>query len=98
MFRHMPGSYASAERLLARRVPPVQHQRVSVGVVEEGQVADARVDRLAGELDALRLEGCACSGDVGDAQREAAEAGGERLTLACGIEDVERHLAGAELH
>src|SRR3954451_9347633 len=54
---------------ITRRVPPVQHERVPVGILEEGHVADARVERLAGELDAARLELVARFGHVGHPQR-----------------------------
>ena len=37
-------------------VPPVEHERVPVGIGEPGLLADAGDDRLALELDALRLE------------------------------------------
>src|SRR5205823_9353544 len=47
---------SSSSVLLNGRVPPVQHQRVAVGVVEERHVADAGVQDLAPELDALGLE------------------------------------------
>ena len=40
----------------ARRVAVVEHQGVAVGILEERHVADARVEGLAVELDALRLE------------------------------------------
>src|SRR5215472_766489 len=42
--------------LLIRRVALVQHELVAVGVEEGRHVADARVDGLTVELDALRLQ------------------------------------------
>ena len=48
----------------------VEHERVAVGVVEERHVADARVERLADELDALCLERCTRRLDVVDVERE----------------------------
>ena len=48
------------------RVPPVEHQRVALGVLEEGHVAHRRLTDLALELDACRLERGARIGDVGD--------------------------------
>ena len=45
----------------------VQHQRVPVRILEERHVADAGVDGLAVELDALGLELRAGGGDIGDA-------------------------------
>ena len=52
------------------RVPPVEHERVPVRVVEDRHVADAGVERLGDELDALRLERPLRRLDVGDAERD----------------------------
>src|SRR3954449_3115507 len=41
---------------ITRRVPPMQHDLVPVGIREEGHVADARVENVAVEDDALLLE------------------------------------------
>jgi hypothetical protein len=46
----------------------VEHQRVPVRIGEERHVADAGVEDLAGELDALRLERRPRLLDVGDAE------------------------------
>src|SRR6186997_2827408 len=92
-----PGS-ARAGRPWSYVEPPVEHERVPVGVGEPGLLADARDDRLALELDALRLELGARSVDVRNAEREPCRRGGERLADARRIEDVERHLAAPELH
>ncbi len=56
--RALPGRRAllTAERGVGRRVAVVDRERVAVRVLEEGLVADARVDRLALELDPARLE------------------------------------------
>src|SRR5262245_24944543 len=56
---------------ITRRVPPVQHELVPVGIGEEGHVADTGVQEVAVELDALRLELAPRFRDVGDAEREA---------------------------
>ena len=48
----------------------VEHESVAVGILEERHVADARVEGLAEELDALRLELGARRGDVVDVQRD----------------------------
>src|SRR5436853_7596905 len=53
------------------RVPPVQHDLVPVGIGEEGHVADAGVEAVAVELDALLLELQPSLCDVGNAEREA---------------------------
>ena len=42
----------SSRRSPARRVAVMQHERVAVGVLEVGHVADAAVDVGGGELDA----------------------------------------------
>src|SRR5690242_3296619 len=55
---------------IIRRVPPVEHEAVSVGIVERRHVADAGVVRLVGELDAAGLELLARLGDVCNAQRD----------------------------
>src|SRR5206468_4221287 len=59
-----------------RRVAPVQDEDVAVRVVEERHQADACVDRLAQELDALPLEDRPRLGDVRHPQGDA---GGVRL-------------------
>src|SRR5438552_3966656 len=76
----------------------MEHQLVPIGILEEGQVADARIARLTVELDTLRLEGSPRSGDVGNADRDAAQAGRERLTCTGRIEDVQRDLSTAKFH
>src|SRR5215510_5053276 len=55
---------------IGRRVAAVQHEDVPVRVGEVRHVADARVERLAGEDDALRLELAPRRLDIGDAQRD----------------------------
>src|SRR3954466_76448 len=47
----------------------MQHQCVAVRIGEEGHMADARVERLAVELDPLRLELVARRGHIRNAQR-----------------------------
>ena len=53
-----------------RRVPVVEHQRVSVGIVEERHAAHAGVEDLAVELDAPLLERAPSRLDVVDVQRD----------------------------
>ena len=48
----------------------VQVEHVPVGVAEERLMADARVDRLAHELDPARLELGASGGDIVDVERD----------------------------
>ena len=55
---------------VARRVAPVQHQGVAVGIAEDRHVADARVEDVALERHAGLLERRARLGDVGDAERD----------------------------
>ena len=55
---------------LVGRVPPVQCQRVPVGIGEEGHVADACVQRLANELDPLFLQLGPSGCDVRDPQSD----------------------------
>src|SRR5438445_13186007 len=60
---------ASASVLLIWREPLVQREPVAVGIEERRHVADARLDRLTVELDALRLELGARSLDVVDVEQ-----------------------------
>src|SRR5947209_4596748 len=60
---------ASASLRLIRRVPLVQREPVAIGIEERRHVANARVDGLAVELDALRLELGARGLDVGDVEQ-----------------------------
>src|SRR5688572_9303828 len=53
-----------------RGVASVEHERVPVRVVEDCHVADAGVERLGDELDALRLQRALRRLDVGDAERD----------------------------
>src|SRR5690242_13769558 len=55
---------------ITRGVPPVQHQLVAVGILEEGHVADAGVEDLAVELDTALLELAPRLGHVRHAQRD----------------------------
>src|SRR5262249_62265989 len=52
-----------------RRISVVEHEIIAVRVGEEGHVADAGVEGVAGELDALGLELGAGRGDVIDVER-----------------------------
>src|SRR2546423_3006606 len=79
------------------RVPPVQHQRVPVGVVEEGHVADARVEDVAREPHALRLELGACRRDIAHAERDVVRIRGEGQPDLGRIPHAQRHLTGGAL-
>src|ERR1041385_3087059 len=68
----MKSTCSTSSGLLIRLVPRVQHQVVAVRVVEERHVTHAGVERVAEELDALRLEVCARGLDVLDVEREMA--------------------------
>src|SRR5262249_26401801 len=83
--------------LATRDVPPVQHQRVAVGIVEESHVADARVEGLATELDALALELAARRGDVGDPQRDVVRVRREGQAHLLGLPDAKRDLPASDL-
>src|SRR5215470_11258040 len=56
---------------ITRRVPPVQHDLIAVWVGEERHVADAGVENVPIERDALLLELSPRLRDVGHAKREA---------------------------
>src|SRR4029079_19623624 len=78
---------------LMRRVPPVEHQRVAVGILEVGHVTDAGLERLAGELDALRLERLARLLYIGHAERDRRRVRPlERLPDVRRVEQVEAHV------
>lgn len=55
---------ATPQRSGVGRIAVVEHEVVAVWVREEGHVADAGVEGVAGELDALGLELGAGGGDV----------------------------------
>jgi hypothetical protein len=50
----------------------VKHQVVSVGILEQRHVADARVDCLTIELHTFRLELCSRRRDIRDPERNVA--------------------------
>ena len=80
-----------------RGVAVVEHQRVAVGVAEERHVAHARVERVAGEGHALRLERRARRFDVVDVQRDrVALTWCPRPIFSASI-TLERQVAGLEL-
>src|SRR3954469_4049995 len=84
-------------RRVLGRVAVVEDQRVAVGVGEDRLVADAAVDRVAAELDALLLQGRAARLDVGDLQRDPCVA---RLVLDAervGLDERDREVVGLEL-
>src|SRR3954470_9325009 len=81
--------------LPVRRVPAVQHELVAVRIGEDRHVADAGVEGVAEELDALGLEHRAHLGDVVAAQRPwVALLGHERHALLLGLPDPEACVAG----
>src|SRR5215216_6146479 len=91
-----PGN-ARAARRGSWRVSPVEDQRVAVRIGEEGHVADTRVT-LADELDALRLQLGARSGDVGDAERDPMAGPTRELdALVLRLPDRECHVSRLEL-
>src|SRR6478736_4642942 len=65
--------------------------------MQEGHVADAGVDRLAGELDAVLLERGSRLGHVRNAQRDAVVVRLERQPHPLGLPHAERDLAGPHL-
>ena len=71
----------------------MQHQRVPVRVLEERHVADARVERLAVEDDALRLELGTPGGDIAHVDREMRGIGAELDAGARRIPDAQAELA-----
>jgi hypothetical protein len=74
----------------------VQDERVAVGVLEEGHVANARIS-LADELDALFLELGTCGSDVVDAKRDAmARPALELDALVLRSPNRQRHVASLE--
>lgn len=76
----------------------MQHQRVAVGVLEEGHVADAGVERVAAELHAARLQLGACLRDVRHVQRERMGARGVlRGAGGVGVEQLNGDGARLEL-
>src|SRR5438105_9250345 len=78
-------------------VPPMEHERVAVRVVEERHVTDPGVEDLALELDALRLELAARLGDVGHTEGDVVRVRGEGNADLLRLPNGERHLAGAHL-
>ena len=80
-----------------RRVPPVEDQRVAVGVCEERHVADTGV-AVADELHALLLELGARGRDIGDSQRDPVRRALRKIDpLVLRFPDRERHVSGLEL-
>src|SRR4051794_18445031 len=73
-----------------RRVPAVEHQRVAVGVAEEGHVADAGVEDLAVEPNATLFELGSRLGDVRHAQGDVRRVRrGERLPDVRRVDQIE---------
>src|SRR5712691_9647987 len=52
------------------RIPPMKHELVAVGILEERHVTHARVEDVTLEHDSARLELAARLGHVGYAQRD----------------------------
>jgi hypothetical protein len=80
-----------------RRVAIVEHQHVAVGVVEDGHVTDAAVDRVGEEVDALRFELAAGDFDVLDVEGGRVGVGRELPADRGGVDDLEGEVAGLEL-
>src|SRR3954470_19976066 len=81
--------------LLVRGVPAVEHELVAVRIGEDRHVADAGVEGVAEELDALGLEHRAHLGDAIAAQRpRVALLGDERHPLLLGLPDPETRVPG----
>ena len=83
------GLLACQRRHDGRRVAAVQHQRVPVGIAEERHVADRRVEGLAVEGDALRLE-LAARVSATSGTRSAIDAGVRRRELGADALHVEQ--------
>ena len=95
--RHGGRSVARPSGFGLRRVAVVQAEHVPVGILEERHVADARVDRVGDELDALRLELRPRRLDIVDAERERM---GARLELPADrgrVHQLKRQVPGLEL-
>src|SRR5918996_172261 len=92
-----PSTSAPRRRFRERRVAVVQHERVALGVAEVGHVANAAVDRVAGERHTARLELRPSRADVvdlqGDRHAVRAEVDSKRLRGDHG----DRHVARLEL-
>src|SRR5438477_4723247 len=84
-------------RLIAWCVAVVQEQGVSFGVFERGHVADACVDGVAQELDALRFELGAGGCHVVHAQCDRVVVAPRLDVESLGLEDCDRQVAGLEL-
>src|SRR5258707_7060585 len=80
-----------------RGVTVMEQEGVAVRVAEEGHVADAAVDRLAVELDALRLELGPCRFDVADVEADRMAAGLELAADRGGVHHLQGEAAGLEL-
>src|SRR5215207_4130749 len=76
----------------------MQVQGVAARVLEHQLVADARVDDVAHELDALGLERLASGRDVGDLERHGHRVRLELLAERRRVHDRQREVAGLELH
>src|SRR3954447_4296655 len=96
-YRRWRRSHGSGSSV-ARRVTVVEHQVVAVRVGEERHMADARVERVAGELDPPALELSACGGHVVDVDRQVAVLLRLELPAQPGrLPDAEARLADPEL-
>ena len=78
-------------------VAVVEHQRVAVGVAEEGHVADAGVERVAVKAHALLFERLAGRFDVVDVQRDRVAGDVVLEAHFLGVDHAEREVAGLEL-
>src|SRR6266436_6674188 len=70
---------------------------VGVLVFDDDLMADAAVDGVADELDALRFELGTGGGDVVDVQGDGSSARRELSADLCGVDDLDGQAAGLEL-
>src|SRR5215211_6816374 len=75
----------------------MQDDRVPIGILEEAHMADAGVVRLALEPDAFRLQLAPGLGNIGDANRKAADVRPELLAVTLGGPEGDRHVRRLDL-
>src|SRR5215211_1193710 len=75
----------------------MQDDRVPSGILEEAHMADAGVVRLALEPDAFRLQLAPGLGNIGDANRKAADVRPELLAVTLGGPEGDRHVRRLDL-
>src|SRR5688572_20078232 len=79
-----------------RGVPPVQDDRVAVGVLDEAHVADARV-LYTDHLGARRTNLLDRRSHIGDAERDSGDVRGELLAVALRAPESERDVRRLDL-